>query len=193
QPSVGGWLCAVAHRVAVGARSHALRRRRNEDRAATRAPASAEPADLSWKEACAVLHEEVDRLPEKYRLPVVLCYLEGRSRDEAARGLGWSAGEGKGRVGGGRERVRARPTRRGVAPSAGLLSAIAAPAQSAVPLRLVDSVASLVSSPTATAAAAGNAALLARGVLRAMKLHQLKSVVTAVLLAGVLSAGVTLH
>src|SRR5262249_61910732 len=108
---------AVAHRVAVRARSHALRRRQHEDRAAGRAADAAPPPDLSWREACAVLHEELDRLPDKYRLPLALCYLEGQSRDEVARALGWSAGEGKGRLERGRERLRHRLAPRGGCPS----------------------------------------------------------------------------
>ena len=49
-------------------------------------------ADLSWREACAILHEELDRLPETSRLPLMLCYLEGLTRDEAAAQLGRTAG-----------------------------------------------------------------------------------------------------
>ena len=51
------------------------------------AVAACEP-DLSWREACGILHQELDRLPERHRVPLVLCYLDGLSRDEAATQLG---------------------------------------------------------------------------------------------------------
>ena len=78
QRAVGSWLYGVAHRVAVRARDAAARRQRLELRA--NVPSEAAAPDLSWREVCAALHEEMDRLPEKYRLPLLLCYLEGKSR-----------------------------------------------------------------------------------------------------------------
>src|SRR5262249_56660717 len=67
----------------------ALTRRRRREEIEARAGEKREPAsDLSWREACAVLHEELDKLPDTYRLPLMLCYLDGLSRDEAARRLG---------------------------------------------------------------------------------------------------------
>src|SRR5205814_3712339 len=82
--SVGSWLYGVAHRVSLKARSARRRRVQVESRAL---PKREQNTDLSWPEACAILHEELDRLPDKYRLPVMLCYLEGLARDEAARRL----------------------------------------------------------------------------------------------------------
>src|SRR5207302_239346 len=67
QASVGSWLFGVAHRLAVRVRADTERRRRNE-RKPTRRVSAAEP-DLSWREACAVLHEELDKLPDRLRLP----------------------------------------------------------------------------------------------------------------------------
>src|SRR5205807_465600 len=79
---LGPWLYGVAHRVAVKARDAGRTRVRKE---AGARPAGAEPPpDLSWREACALLHAELDRLPDRYRLPLLLCYLEGKTRDEAA-------------------------------------------------------------------------------------------------------------
>src|SRR5205807_425229 len=77
QQALGGWLTGVAHRVALKALAAATRRQRVEQR---QKPTTAEAPDLSWHEACAILHEELDRLPDKYRLPLLLCYLEGKSR-----------------------------------------------------------------------------------------------------------------
>ena len=65
-----------------------------------------------------VLHEEIERLPERFRAPLILCDLEGRSHEQAARHLGWPVGTVKSRQARGRERLRDRLRRRGVAPEA---------------------------------------------------------------------------
>ena len=71
-----------------------------------------------------VLYEEIDRLPDRYRLPLVLCDLESHSHQEAARRLGWPLGTVKSRQARGRQRLRARLTRRGLSGALGLLPAI---------------------------------------------------------------------
>jgi RNA polymerase sigma factor (sigma-70 family) len=132
--SIGRWLYAVAHRVAVRARSSVARRRDREAVAGTQRPTDALGPDLSWREACAVLHEELDRLPDRYRLPLLLCYLQGQSRDEAARSLGWTLGAVKGRLERGRKALAVRLTRRGITLSAGLLAVTtASPARAVIP------------------------------------------------------------
>jgi len=91
---LAGWLHGVACRVALGART-AARRRRREGLASDLAPPDPRPdplAELTAREALRILEEEVQRLPEAYRLPVVLCCLQGLSQDEAARQLGWTPG-----------------------------------------------------------------------------------------------------
>jgi RNA polymerase sigma factor (sigma-70 family) len=135
--AVGAWLYGVAHRVALRAR--AARRRRGEVEAGATGREPDPPPDLSWREACAVLHEELDRLPEKYRLPLMLCYLEGLSRDEAAGQLGLSLNAIRNRLEQGRSRLRARLSRRGITLSAGLLAALPAPAVLALSPALVRS------------------------------------------------------
>src|SRR5262249_56844994 len=90
-----------------------------------RARDAAPPPDLSWREACAALDEELDRLPDGYRMPLLLCYLDGKSRDEAASELGWTLNRVRGQLERGRERLRRRLERRGIALSAGLLAAVA--------------------------------------------------------------------
>src|SRR5947208_5720419 len=135
--AVGGWLCGVAHRIAVRVLDTSRRRRQREYRAA-RAEEGPAGADLSWREACAALHEELERLPEMYRLPLVLCYLQGISRDEAARQLGWSLQSLKGRLERGRDKLRQRLIRRGITLSAGLLAVLGdSVVASVVPPRLI--------------------------------------------------------
>src|SRR4051794_8170095 len=121
--AVAGWLYEVAYRVAVQAQADAARRRALERRAPPLA--DADPTlDMTLRDLRRVLHEELRRLPDKYRLPLVLCYLEGRSHEEAAGQLGWSKGTFRGRLDRGREHLRRRLAARGVALSA-LLSATA--------------------------------------------------------------------
>jgi RNA polymerase sigma factor (sigma-70 family) len=157
--SLGSWLFGVAHRVAVNAR---CRRAKLETRERTNEepphPAADAP-DLSWREASAILHEELNRLPDKLRLPLLLCYLEGKSRDEAASELGWSVGVVKGALERGRLRLRARLERRGIALSAGLLAAAAGATAVAVPSAWIDSVALFAAGNVRPAVSA-----LARGV-----------------------------
>jgi RNA polymerase sigma factor (sigma-70 family) len=124
--SLSGWLFRVARRSAANARRAADRRGRRE--AAVERPTTEAPTDLSWREACSVLHAEIDRLPETYRLPLVLCHLRGLSRDEAAHQLGWSLNEVRGRLERGRSQLRKRLEKRGIALSAGLFTAVAAEA-----------------------------------------------------------------
>src|SRR4051812_16912582 len=124
--SLSGWLFRVARRSAANARRAADRRGRRE--AAVERPTTEAPTDLSWREACSVLHAEIDRLPETYRLPLVLCHLRGLSRDEAAQQLGWSPNEVRGRLERGRSQLRKRLEKRGIALSVGLFTAVAAEA-----------------------------------------------------------------
>ena len=95
--SLGPWLHRVAHRVATRARLSAARRREHERRAAAARPTLAvERGD--WDELVALLHEEIDRLPERCRVPVVLCDLQGLTHEQAARHLGWPVGTVKSRL-----------------------------------------------------------------------------------------------
>ncbi len=118
--SLGSWLHGAALRVASCARVSASRRSARERRAAALVPADAVGA-TNESGLSEVLHEELDRLPERHRAAIVLCYLEGLPCDAAASRLGVPVGTVKSRLTRGRERLRAQLIRRGFAPSAGLL------------------------------------------------------------------------
>lgn len=121
--SVGGWLHEVAYRVALKAQRSAARRRHYERR--TPEGIHADPLDdLTVRELRQALHEELRQLPEKYRAPLVLCYLEGKTQDEAGRQLGWPSRRVKDRLQRGRELLRRRLSKRGLAPTAALGAAL---------------------------------------------------------------------
>ncbi len=117
---LGGWLRRVARRCALGADADALRRRRRERLAGASTPSAFESpvgAGLDREELGRVIGAEIDRLPELYRRPVVLCLLEGLPRPEAAGRLRVSEGVIRGRLARARALLRARLTHLGVAPA----------------------------------------------------------------------------
>jgi len=117
--SVASWLHGAALRVSASARSAGARRREHERRWAARRPTAGDEPGHPGDDLGAAVHEEVGRLPAPYRAAVVLCDLQGLSHDEAARHLGLPIGTIKSRVARGRERLRARLARRGLAPTLG--------------------------------------------------------------------------
>jgi RNA polymerase sigma factor (sigma-70 family) len=121
--SVAGWLYQVAYRLALKLRAKIARERPHQLQPAAPDPAVS-PDDLTWRELQQILHEELDRLPEKYRAPLVLCCLEGQTREAAARLLGWTPGTLKGRLQRAREMLRRRLGRRGLGPAATLLTTL---------------------------------------------------------------------
>ena len=116
---VGAWLHAVARKVAWKARN-----RQSRDRVvplAQEVPQNQDPFDLlSGREVLAILDEELARLPEEYRAVLLLCCIEGKSREEAAQRLGWSEGSVKGRLERGRDLLSRRLSRRGLTLSVAL-------------------------------------------------------------------------
>jgi RNA polymerase sigma factor (sigma-70 family) len=183
--SIGPWLHGVALRVATKAKVAAARRKAHERRAAEIAEADrgGEHDDLA-----SILHEEVDRLPPKYRAPIVLCYLEGLTHEGAATALGWPVGTVSGRLARARDILRTRLVRRGLAPSAVMLGAVlSAEEASAVVLSesAIQSVMSLVAERSAGVAPPAVAAL-AKGCLRMMTMAKLKS--ASILLLVVIAA-----
>ena len=112
---LGPWLYGVAHRVARKARAVAARRRGREgERAGTDPPARLDPAARVGVDLAPVLHEEVNRLPAKYRDPVILCHLQGLTHAEAARELAWPVGTVSVRLARARKILADRLTRRGI-------------------------------------------------------------------------------
>jgi RNA polymerase sigma factor (sigma-70 family) len=116
---LAAWLHEVAHRMAVNARGHTARRRNLERLVAamSRRDFVRNDAELTalGNELRPILHAEVDRLPERYRVPVILSYLEGKTNEEVAELLDWPVGTVKGRLSRARELLRARLVRRGLA------------------------------------------------------------------------------
>lgn len=192
---LGNWLYGVALRTAREARLRDDRRRRRE--LSGTEPEGAEPATEALppdavvvsREEMEALHEEVSRLPERYRVPVVLCELEGLTYQEAAIRLHCPVGTIGVRLKRARQRLRVRLTRRGLAPSAGLLGALlgARAATAWVPATLVDATIQAAAAFAACEARAiGLAAApvvgLAEAVLRTMVLRRAST--AARLLAG---------
>ncbi len=189
---LGPWLHGVAYHTAARARQAARRRAREREAAAM---ADGDPAvEVMWRDLCQVLDQELGRLAEKYRAPLVLFYLEGKTTEEVARQLACPKGTVLSRLARGRERLRLRLLRRGVAPSVGLLAgflaAKAAPA--AVPAAVAEGAIQAAVLTVAGKAAAGaipaTVAGLTKGVLRAMFMSKLKAV-AAVALAVAVAAG----
>ncbi len=187
--SLGPWLHQVALRTASCARSAAARRERHERRAAELRKEGFTVVD---DDLGSVLHEEIDRLPDRFRAPVVLCDLEGISHEQAARHLGWPIGTVKSRHSRGRERLRHRLVRRGLAPDVGLMAAAleAGDVNVMIPPALVDSTArAALEFGTVPTFLRGSAASLARGVLRSMSTTQILKSASVLIVLGATVCG----
>lgn len=173
--SLAPWLHRVARRAAANARSAGERRRFHERRAAESRATYANPVDRD-DEVARILHEEIARLPIRYRVPLVICDLEGRTHEEASRHLRCPIGTVKSRLSRGRERLRDRMTRRGIGLSVGLIAARSAErARAAIPESLIDGTLEIVkriATGREAVGAASSAVVLSRRVLRAMFLKQ---------------------
>jgi RNA polymerase sigma factor (sigma-70 family) len=197
QRSLASWLYKVAYRIA-------LRTRQKEILQATRPKAAplrqvASPLDeISWREVQTIFFEEMARLSERYRAPLLLCCLEGKTRDEAAAQLGCNPGTLKSRLERGRKILRTRLTRRGLALSAGLLGThlTAAGVEAAVPELAVAAVVRAGRSVRVGGSAGGVVSVrvvsLADEVVRATRFGYLKGLIPLVLICGSLAGGVSL-
>jgi RNA polymerase sigma factor (sigma-70 family) len=186
--AIGAWLYGVARRVArkIGA---AKARRRGREAPLTEIPGPDTTAVVSWRDGLRVLDEELGRLPDSYRAPLVLCYLEGRTQDEAARQLGWSLGAFRGRLERGRARLRDRLTRRGVGLAVLAAAAVArpGPVSAAVQSTIINTAAAVAAGETFTVPVA--VAALADGAIRTMTVTKLQWVVGVVAVSGLVTVG----
>ncbi|HEV3259406.1 MAG TPA: sigma-70 family RNA polymerase sigma factor [Gemmataceae bacterium] len=190
---IGNWLYGVACRVAAKARVQAARRPLKE-RQALSMPVTQDPGDGTADELRSVLDEEVNRLPEKYRAPIVLCYLKGKTYAEAAQLLGWAEGTVSGRLARARDLLHSRLVRRGVALSGGGLATVlsqvtasAAPPAALVHTTIRAAVGFAAGAPIIAGAVSHQAAVLAEGVLKSMLLTKVRigaAILLAVGLAG---------
>ena len=186
---LGNWLYGVAYKVAVRARAVAARRHAKEtlgveDLALDR--------EMTSQERQPWLHEEIQRLPDKYRVPLILCYLEGLTHEEVADQLQWPVGTVKGRLSRARDLLRSRLTRKGLALPVGVLlisgQAGTAFASAAVPAPLVAStikaaIAVAAGRPGAAVLISAQAVALSEGVLFAMSMTKLKGIAATLTLA----------
>src|SRR5262249_22165481 len=139
QESVANWLYTAARKVARNALVAAKRRRKQERRAAV--SEAVPPVDaMTGRELLTILDEELEKLPPRYREPLVLCCLEGLTRDEAATRLRVRAGTLKIRLERGRKRLSDSLALRGCALGAGLLAVVATAPAGTPPARLTDAI-----------------------------------------------------
>jgi RNA polymerase sigma factor (sigma-70 family) len=196
--TLGPWLHGVARRVAVRAKTNMARQRKRECHAEETTAAAVSPHPD--QEEIHALHQEIDRLPEKYRAVVVLCHLEGRTHTEAARLLQCPPGTISVRASRARNLLRDRLARRGVTPSTVFLSTPLdySSAFAAIPPGLADATIKAaidVAAGKAMAAGAVPAAVtqLIDGVLRTMRSTNLTIVAASVLTAGIVSSTIALY
>jgi RNA polymerase sigma factor (sigma-70 family) len=193
--SLGAWLYQVAYRAALRTRG-----RKRELVGADLTGAAAESFDESIAEDLRpILHEEVQRLPAKYRTPIVLCYLDGLTHEEAARQLGWPKGTVAGRVARARDLLRKRLTRRGVAFSVGLtvLTSIPASANALVPAPLVQTAVKagllLASGQSTAGIVSAHVLALSEGVIRVMLWNKIKLTAAVVLALCLVGSGIGIY
>jgi RNA polymerase sigma factor (sigma-70 family) len=188
---VGNWLYGVAYQTALKARERASRRRMRE-RPMIELPEPEATAHDLWDDLRPLLDQELSRLPDKYRVPIVLCDLEGKTGKEAARQLGWPEGTLTGRLSRARALLAQRLTRRGLQLSGGTLALLlASTASGSVPSPLIEAT---VEAARLFAAGAGNllpanVITLTEGVLKAMLLTKLKLSAVVLLLVALVGVG----
>jgi RNA polymerase sigma factor (sigma-70 family) len=192
--SVGNWLFGVASRVASCARSAAARRRTHERKFAEMVSRPGVDPGSAGDDDRRVVHEEIGRLPVRFRAPVVLCYLEGWTCEEAAGRLGLPVGTVKSRLSRAKARLHSRLTRRGCAPGASASAPFPVMHAPAVPARLASSALKSAMAFTSGRLApvgvlSASVATLTEGVLRTMFLSKLKLGALVALSAGAIAIG----
>ena len=183
---LASWLHGVAYRVAHKAERAKLRRRQHETRVSV-AESAVSMGDLSFSEVTAILHAELAAMPERYREPLVLCYLEGLTQDEAGHRLGWTPNSVKGRLQRGRQMLRHRLARRdlGLPATLGAAALAAACANASMSPALIEMTVGLAHAPTASMA------LLAKHVAGSTIRFKLKAFAPLLMLGIGLAVGIT--
>jgi uncharacterized protein (TIGR03067 family) len=192
-PSVAGWLVQVARRTALQAQAKAARRHKHEQLAATMSNniSTIDPADaVTQQELAARLDAELVQLPSKYRLPLVLCQLEGQTKEETAKQLGWPVGSVSGRLARGKKLLHDRLVRSGFAPSLAAGALALSKAEAELPALLVQATTLLASSAVHQTGTLSKCAAvtLAQGVMTTMFVSELKYAAMVLMVLG-LSAG----
>jgi RNA polymerase sigma factor (sigma-70 family) len=191
--SVAAWLYRVAFRVALAAKARRVKIAAHE-KPFSEVQAAAAVNDPKWAELRPILDEEVNRLPERLRWPFVLCYLEGKTNEEAARQLGCPPGTIFSRLARGREALRRRLQRRGVTLSVtALTAALTTHAAEAMPAAALMTTtvrnAFLFAGGQAVSGVSTQVTALAEGVLRTMFMTKIKLTALMMLLAGLFAVG----
>src|SRR5262245_34235585 len=198
--SVANWLYKTAYQVALKARTAAGRRSKHEGRVTGKV--SANPlVDITAQELLTALDEELLKLPDRLRAPLVLCYLQGLTRDEATKQLGCPLGTLKGRLEQGRERLQTALTRRGLTLSAGLAAFLLSQAagEASVPAAVirhtVQAALLMAAGKSVAGAVSGPVGQLLKGGLGPMtRLTKFKGLMLVLLAAGLLAgAGALAH
>jgi RNA polymerase sigma factor (sigma-70 family) len=185
---VANWLYGVAYRTALKARATIARRRGRESQVANMPePEAARPG--VWHDLQAVLDQELCRLPDKYRAPIVLCDLEGKTRKEAARRLGWPAGTVAGRLARARKLLAESLRKRGIVLSGGALvvelsrSTVSASAPAALVASTIKAATLFAAGQAAAGAISARVAALTEGVVKTMVLSKHKTALVILLVA----------
>ena len=211
--SIGSWLYGVAVRVSARARVNAIRRQIRDRRTLRAAetiaavvPNQGDASPIEQNDRAEVLHQELSRLPEKYRAPVVLCYLEGLTHDEAAARLSWPVGTVRSRLARARDRLRNRLTHRGVTAPASigpmtgwlvgepvastkLIATVSAASSAPISRELLTSIARAVGRTTGATSVPSTSLLLAQGALNTMLFKKLLIIARALLPVGTIVVG----
>jgi RNA polymerase sigma factor (sigma-70 family) len=192
---VANWLHGVALRTSMKARAMTAKRRGREKQV-TQMPEPAAAQQDQWRDLQPLLDQELHGLPENYRLPILLCDLEGKTIKDAAQQLGWPQGTLAGRLARGRKLLATRLANRGMVLLAGSLAAVVSQnvASAGLPTSLVSSTVKAASLVAAGQMAVAEVvpvkvAALLEGVMKAMLITRLKTVTVALLVVAVVATG----
>jgi RNA polymerase sigma factor (sigma-70 family) len=191
---VANWLYGVAHQTALKARA-TIAKRRSRERQVTHMPEMEAMQQDPWNDLQPLLDRELSRLPDRHRLPIVLCDLEGKTRQEVARQLGVPEGTVASRLARARTQLARRLARHGLAVSGGTLAVVlareaSAGVPSAVLSGTIKAMALVAAGQAVTAGAvSANVAALTEGVMKAMLLSKLQTVTAVLLLVSVVAFG----